>query len=106
MPYSNGLKSVLIATDDALRFAAEAGGRTSSEVDEKFVKVINMLDDFDGVFYSEDRVLDQNVDGAVIEAVRRNDMSEFTLSALSLNEDSHAKVRSQPASSLSKANQS
>jgi hypothetical protein len=97
---------VLIATDDALRVAAEAGGRTSNEVDEMFVKVINMLDDFDSVFYSEDRVLDQNVDGAVIEAARRNDMSEFSLSTLPLNEDSHAKVRSQPASSLSNANQS
>ena len=47
-------KSALIATDDASRFAAEAGGRASSELDEKFVTVINMLDDFDHVFYSKD----------------------------------------------------
>lgn len=97
-------KSVLIATDDALRSAAEAGSRASSELDEKFVTVINMLDDFDHAFYSEDPVLGQNVDGAVIEAAKRNDMSEFSLATLSLHEDSYAKVRFSPASSLFKAN--
>lgn len=86
-------ESVLIATDDALRSVAEIGSRASSELDEKFVKVINMLYDFDHAFYTEDPVLGQDVDGAVIEAARRNDMSEFSLATLSLHEDAHAKVR-------------
>jgi hypothetical protein len=86
-------ESVLIATDGALRSVAEIGSRASSELDEKFVKVINMLYDFDHAFYTEDPVLGQDVDGAVIEAARRNDMSEFSLATLSLHEDAHAKVR-------------
>lgn len=86
-------ESVLIATDDVLRSVAEIGSRASSELDEKFVKVINMLYDFDHAFYTEDPVLGQDVDGAVIEAARRNDMSEFSLATLSLHEDAHAKVR-------------
>jgi hypothetical protein len=93
-------KSVLTATDDALRSAAETGNRASSELDEKFVKVINMLDEFDHAFYSEDSLLGQNVDRAVIEAAKRNDMSELSLATLSLHEDAHAKVRFSPASSL------
>jgi hypothetical protein len=97
---------VLVATDDALRSAAEAGSRASSELDEKFVKVINMLDDFDHMFYSEDSLLGQNVDRAVIEAAKRDDMPEFSLATLSLHEDAHAKVRFSPASSLFKANRS
>jgi hypothetical protein len=106
MLYSNGLQSVLIATDDALRSATEAGSRASSEIDEKFVKVINMLYDFDHAFCSENPVFGQNVDGAVIEAAKRNDMSEFSLATLSLHEDAHAKVRFSLASSLFKANRS
>jgi len=97
---------VLTATDDALRSAAEAGSRASSELDEKFVKVINMLDAFDHAFYSEDPLLGQNADMAVIEAAKRNDMSEFSMATLSLHEDAHAKVRFSPASSFFKANQS
>jgi hypothetical protein len=97
---------VLVATDDALRSAAEAGSRASSELDEKFVKVINMLDDFDHMFYSEDSLLGQNVDRAVIEAAKRDDMSEFSLATLSLHEDAHAKVRFSSTYSLFKANQS
>jgi hypothetical protein len=99
-------KSLLIATDDALRSAAEAGSRAPSELDEKFVKVINMLDDFDHAFYSENPLLGQNVDGAVIEAAKRNDMSELSLATLSLHEDALANVRFSPASSFFKANQS
>jgi hypothetical protein len=99
-------KSVLIATDDALRSAAEAGSRAPSELDEMFVRVINMLDDFDHAFYSEDPLLGQIVDGAVIEAAKRNDMSEFSLATLSLHEDADANVRFSPASSLFKANRS
>jgi hypothetical protein len=95
---------VLIATDDALRSAAEAGNRASSELDEKFVKVINMLDDFDHAFYSEDLLLGQNVDRSVIEAAKRDDMSEFSLATLSLHEDAHSKVSFSPASSFFKAN--
>ncbi|KAF8495548.1 hypothetical protein F5888DRAFT_564351 [Russula emetica] len=85
--YTTQLRNVLIATDDALSSAAEAGSKASSELDEKFVKVINMLDDFDHAFCSEDPVLGQNVDGAVIEAAKRSDMSEFSLATLSLHED-------------------
>lgn len=98
--YTTQLRTVLIATDDALRSAAEAGNRASSELDEKFVKVINMLDDFDHAFYSEDPLLGQNVDRAVIEAAKRDDMSEFSLATLSLHEDAHSKTlaieRSEP----------
>jgi hypothetical protein len=97
---------VLIATDDALRSAAEAGSRAPSELDEMFVRVINMLDDFDHAFYSEDPLLGQIVDGAVIEAAKRNDMSEFSLATLSLHEDADANVRFSPAFSLFKANRS
>jgi len=99
-------KSVLIAIDDALRSAAEAGNRASSELDEKFVKVINMLDDFDHEFYSEDPLLGQNVDRAVIEAAKRDDISEFSLATLSLHEGAHSKVRFSPASSLFRADRS
>ena len=74
-------KSVLIATDDALRSAAEAGGRASSELDEKFVTVINMLDDFDHAFYSEDPMLGRIVDGAVIEAAKRKDRKSTRLNS-------------------------
>ncbi len=93
-------KSVLTATDDALRSAAEAGSRASGELDEKFVKVISMLDDFDHAFYAEDPVLGRNVDKALIEAAKRNDMSEFSLATLSLHEEAQAKVRFSPASSF------
>jgi hypothetical protein len=99
-------KSVLIATDDVLNSVAEVGSRASSELDEIFVKVINMLDDFDRAFYSENPMLGQDVDGAVIEAARTNEMSGFSLATLSLHEDAHAKVRFSPASSDLKANQS
>ena len=99
-------KSVLVAADDALRSAAEAGNRASSELDDKFVNVINMLDDFDHAFYSEDPVLGQNVDGAVMEAAKRNDMSEFSLATLSLHEEAQAKVRFSSSSLFIKANRS
>ena len=97
---------MLTATDDALKSAAEAGCWAYSELDEKFVIVINMLDDFDHTFYSEAPLLGQNVDGAVIEAAKRNDISELSLATLSLHEDGHAKVRFPPGSSLFKANRS
>ena len=44
------MKRVLVAADNALKSAAEAGNRTSKEVDKKFEEAINMLRAFEKDF--------------------------------------------------------
>ena len=77
-------KSVLIAADDALKSAAEAGDR-ASVVDEKFRKAIHLLSVFEKVFPPNHPTSDPNFGGSKPES------PSMTLNALKIN--LHAKVR-------------
>ena len=54
------MKSVFIATDNALKSANEGGNRTSQDVDNKFREAILLLSDFEKDFPSKDPMLDDS----------------------------------------------
>ena len=76
---------MLIAADDALKSAAEAGDRASVEVDEKFRKAIHLLSVFEKVFPPNHPTSDSNLGGSKPES------PSTILNALKNN--LHAKVK-------------
>ena len=62
---TNTWKSVLIAADDAMKSAAEAGDRITEEVDEKFGDVIYLLIGFEKGLPSKDLTSDLTIDATV-----------------------------------------
>ena len=53
---------MLIAADDALKSAAEAGDRISEKVDGKFARAIHLLSGFETDFPLKDPTSDPNID--------------------------------------------
>ena len=88
---------MLIAADDALKSAAEAGDNTSEEVDSKFREVIDLLSCFEKDFPSTDPVSDPNIQaniGGVTMEVNISNHSESPLMILSaLKKNLHSKVK-------------
>jgi hypothetical protein len=86
------LLSVLIAADDALKSAIEAGNKTSEQADLKFREVIHLLSGFEKDFPSNDSTLDPNFGGTDARKAK-SDKSESPLTILrSLKENLQAKV--------------
>lgn len=84
------MKSVLIAADDALKSASEAGDRTS-EVDNKFKEAIHLLCEFEKAFRFEDPMSYPNIGET---ATKINDWSKSPSTILySLKQNLHAKVK-------------
>jgi hypothetical protein len=84
---------VLIAADDALKSASDAGAAghwTSNKVDKKFEDAIHLLSGFedDFTFPSKDPTSDPNISGTV---TRETKLSDTILYALEKN--MHAKVK-------------
>jgi hypothetical protein len=85
---------VLIAADDALKFAAEAGAWTSKEVDKKFGEAIDLLSSFEKDFPSKDPMSDPNIGGMVTREAKMSDKSESPATILdALKKNLHAKVK-------------
>ena len=85
----------MIAADDAIKSAAEAGNKTSSETDNKFREVIHMLSGFEKDFLSEDSTSDPNIGGMVAEEAKISDRSRSPSTILyALKKNLHAKVKS------------
>ena len=85
----------MIAADDAIKSAAEAGNKTSTEVDYKFGEVIHLLSDFEKDFLSEDPTSDPNIGGTVAEEAKISDESRSPSAILyALKKNLHAKVKS------------
>ena len=70
------MKSVLIAADNALKSANEAGNRTSQDVDKKFRKAILLLSDFEKDFPSKDSMLDESDPNIITREVKKSDKLE------------------------------
>jgi hypothetical protein len=86
------MKSVLIAADDALKSASEAGDRTS-EVDKKFREAIHILGDFEKGFPYEEPISYPNIGGTFIREEKINDGSKSPSTILySLKQNLHSKV--------------
>ena len=97
---------MLIAADDALRSAAEAGDRTSKEVDNKFEEAIHLLCAFEKDFPSEP-ASGSNVGGMVTREGTTSDKSESPSTILySLKKNLHAKVKFPSVSSTLNADES
>jgi hypothetical protein len=89
---------VLIAADDALKSAIEAGNKTSEQVDKKFREVIYMLSEFEKDFPSKDSTSDPN---SGTDTNSKKTMSESPLTILdNLKKNVHAKVNIPSVSSL------
>jgi hypothetical protein len=85
---------VLIAADDALKSAAEAGYRTSEEVDKKFGDAIHLLSGFEKDFPSKDPTSDPNIAGTIIREAKMGDEFKSPSTILSaLKKNLHAKVK-------------
>ena len=85
MPLLILVKSVLIAADDALKSAAEAGDKISEEVDMKFREAIYLLGPFEKDSFSRDLMTDQNISGMAPGEAKIRDKSESILCALKKN---------------------
>ena len=82
---------MLIAADDALRSAAEAGVMTSEEVDKKFREAIHLLGAFEKDFPSTSG---PKVGGIVTREGKMSDKAESPSTILySLKRDLHANVK-------------
>jgi hypothetical protein len=84
---------VLLAADDALKSASNAGNKTSEKVDKKFREVIHLLGAFEKDFPSAS---DPNAGGMVTreEKMSASDKSDSPSTILhSLKKNLHAKVR-------------
>ena len=79
------VKSVLIAADDALKSAAEAGDKISEEVDMKFRESIYLLGPFERDSFLKDLMTDQNISGMAPGEAKIRDKSESILCALKKN---------------------
>ena len=85
---------MLIAADDALNSAAEAGDRASREVDKKFRKAVRLLGGFQKDFPLKNLTSDQNIGGTVPGGAKMNDKSERAPTILyALKKNLHAKVK-------------
>ena len=89
---------MLIAADDAIKSAAEAGDKTSEEVDKKFREVVDLLSRFEKDFPSRDPVSDPNmqanIGGTVTTEANINNNSESPSMILSaLKKNLHSKVK-------------
>ena len=83
---------VLIAADDALKSAAEAGGRTS-EVDKKFEQAIDMLSSFEKGFPPNNPTSGPNIGGIVTREAKMSDKSMSPSTILyALKNNLHANV--------------
>jgi hypothetical protein len=88
---------VLIAADDALKSAAEAGNRTP-EVDKKFEEAIDLLSRFEKGFPPKNPTSGPNIGGTV---TRMSDESKSPSTILyALKKNLHAKVMFPSVSSL------
>jgi hypothetical protein len=86
------MKRLLVAADDALGSAAEARNRTS-EVDDKFRGMIDLLSGFEDCL-SEHPTLGPNIAGTVTREADISDRSESPSAILSaLKKNLHANVR-------------
>jgi hypothetical protein len=99
MLHSNDLLlSVLIAADDALKSAIEAGNKTSEQVDKKFRELIYMLSEFEKDFPSKDSTSDPY---SGTDTNLKKTKSESPLTILdNLKKNVHAKVNIPSVSSL------
>jgi hypothetical protein len=88
---------VLIAADDALKSASEAGSRASMEVDEKFREAIDLLSGFEKDLPSKDPTSDPNIS----RTGKKSDSPLTILNALKKN--LHAKVKFPSVSLLLKS---
>lgn len=89
------MKRVLIAADDAIMSAVEAGNWTSKEVDKKFEHAIRLLADFEKDFSvpSGDPTLDPKIGGMVTGEAEMSDKIEPPSTILyALKNNLHAKV--------------
>jgi hypothetical protein len=89
------MNSVLIAADDALKSAAEAGDRTTEEVDKKFEDVIYMLI---GLDFGSYLISDQTK--ATRKAMMKDKSQVASMILHTLKTNLHAKVKSPSAVSL------
>ena len=84
------IRVLLIAADDALKSAAEAGGRTS-EVDKKFEEAIDMLSSFEKGFPPKNQ--GPNIGGIVPREAKMSDKSKSPSTILyTLKNNLHANV--------------
>ena len=91
-------KRVLIAADDALKSAAEAGDKTSRKVDKKFGNAIKLLSGFEKEFSTKHSTSDPNTGTAVTRKAKMNRKFKFPLTLPSmilhaLENKLHAKVK-------------
>ena len=86
---------MLIATDDALESAINAGYRRTSEaVDNKFRMAIDLLGDFAKDFPLKDSTSDPNISGTVTGEVKMNVESKSPLMILhALKTNLHSNVK-------------
>ena len=88
---------MLIAAEDALKSAAEAGSVASMEVDEKFREAIDLLSGFDKDFPSIDPTSDPNIGRSVTRENPVGKMSGKSDSPstilFALKKNLHAKVK-------------
>ena len=83
---------MLIAADDAIKFAAEAGDRTSKKVDKKFRKAIDMLGCFEKDFPLKG-LSDPNIVETDTRKVKISDESQCPSTILhGLKDNLHSKV--------------
>lgn len=84
----------MTAADDALKYAADAGNRTSKEVDRKFEEVIHMLSGFEN-FYSKDPTSessDPNIGGMEAKTVTSDKFKSASTILNALKQNLHANV--------------
>lgn len=86
------LRRVLIAADNALNFAAEAGNRRSRVVDKKFRKAVQLLGDFETGFLSKHPTSDQNV-GVTVSNMSHDEFKFALWIVYVLKKNLHAKVK-------------
>ncbi|KAI0287774.1 hypothetical protein BC826DRAFT_738977 [Russula brevipes] len=67
------LRDALKLVDDALQFAADAGKKTSNEVDEKFARAINELSNYERAFHSRETIAGK------MEAAKSKDKTSSTI---------------------------
>ena len=92
MPILMTLKSVLVAADEALKSAAEAGDKTSDEVDKKFEEAIHKLSAFED-FWFKDLTSDPNTSRMVTREAMSDKFESPSAILYALKENLHAKVR-------------
>ena len=89
---------MLIAADDAIKSATEAGDKSSKKVDKKFGKAIKLLSGFEKEFPIKHPTSDPNIGETVIRKAKMNRKSKppLTLPSMilhALEKNLHAKVK-------------